>query len=345
MPKKNKNIFLVAGGTGGHLFPAVAVAQRDKTKNFIFVTDKRVEKILKKHKVRYFVISSSKFNKNIFRLILGLFKILYGTFQSVLLIKKYRPDLVVGFGGYTSIPTILAAKIFNVKTLIHEQNAVMGKTNRLLSKISNKTAISFSSTKYAKKDAILTGIPIRVFKRKKMKKDKKRVLVLGGSQGAKIFSHILPKILTGIKEEYLKNLMIVQQTRKEDKTFLESIYNKLNVQCIVKEFFDDVQNEIYNSDIVIARCGASTLAEIEYCRKFSFLFPLPTAMDDHQLENAKQFKKKNDCQIFIQNKIPYSKLRESLKSRIFYKNEIKTNLQESKKISLIKFIDDIIQQT
>lgn len=343
MPKKNKNIFLVAGGTGGHLFPAVAVAQRDKTKNFIFVVDKRVEKILKKYKVKNFVVSSSKFNKNIFRLILAVFKILYGTFQSVLLIKKYRPKLVVGFGGYTSIPTILAAKIFNIQTLIHEQNAVMGKTNRLLSKISNKTAISFNSTKYAKKDAIFTGVPIRVFKKKKIKKDKKRVLVLGGSQGAKIFSQIIPKVLIGIKQEYLKNLMIVQQTRKEDKTILESTYNKLNVKCTVKEFFDDVQNEIYNSDIVIARCGASTLAEIEYCKKFSLLFPLPTAMDDHQLENAKQFKKKNDCQIYNQNNIPYSKLRELLKSQLFYKNEVKTNLQESKKISLIKFIDDIIQ--
>ena len=343
MPKKNKNIFLVAGGTGGHLFPAVAVAQRDKTKNFIFVVDKRVEKILKKYKVKNFVVSSSKFNKNIFRLILAVFKILYGTFQSVLLIKKYKPKLVVGFGGYTSIPTILAAKIFNIQTLIHEQNAIMGKTNRLLSKISNKTAISFNSTKYAKKDAIFTGVPIRVFKKKKIKKDKKRVLVLGGSQGAKIFSQIIPKVLIGIKQEYLKNLMIVQQTRKEDKTILESTYNKLNVKCTVKEFFDDVQNEIYNSDIVIARCGASTLAEIEYCKKFSLLFPLPTAMDDHQLENAKQFKKKNDCQIYNQNNIPYSKLRELLKSQLFYKNEIKTNLQESKKISLIKFIDDIIQ--
>ena len=315
-----------------------------KQKNFIFVIDKRVEKILKKYKVKNFVVSSSKFNKNIFRLILGVFKILYGTFQSVLLIKKYRPKLVVGFGGYTSIPTILAAKIFNIQTLIKlKQNAVMGKTNRLLSKISNKTAISFNSTKYAKKDAIFTGVPIRVFKKKKIKKDKKRVLVLGGSQGAKIFSQIIPKVLIGIKQEYLKNLMIVQQTRKEDKTILESTYNKLNVKCTVKEFFDDVQNEIYNSDIVIARCGASTLAEIEYCKKFSLLFPLPTAMDNHQFENAKQFKKKNDCQIYNQNNIPYSKLRELLKSQLFYKNEIKTNLQESKKISLIKFIDDIIQ--
>ena len=93
------------------------------------------------------------------------------------------------------------------------------------------------------------------------------------------------------------------------------------MQCIIKEFFDDVQNEIYNSDIVIARCGASTLAEIECCKKFSFLFPLPTAMDNHQLENAKQFKKKNDCQIFNQNKISYSKLRESFKFQIFREKE------------------------
>ena len=166
--------------------------------------------------------------------------------------------------------------------------------------------------------------------------------MLGGSQGANVFSQVIPKILTGIKKEYLKDLMIIQQTRKEDKIFLESIYNKLNVECTLKEFFDDAQNEIYNSDIVFARCGSSTLAEIEYCRKFSFLFPLPTAMDNHQLENAKQFKKRNNCQIFSQNNIPYSRLRDSLKSKIIYKNKLKKNL-ESKKKSLIKVIDDIVQ--
>lgn len=344
MPKKNKNVFLVAGGTGGHLFPAIAIAQRDKTKNFIFIVDERVEKILKKYRVKYFVVSSSKLSKNFFYLISDVFKILNGIVQSFFLIKKYKPNLVVGFGGYTCIPTMLTAKIFNVQTLIHEQNAVMGRTNRFLSNISNKTAISFSKTKYAKQNSIFTGIPIRVFKKKKVKRDKKRILVLGGSQGAKVFSKVIPKILTGINKKYLKDLMIIQQTRKEDKIFLESIYNKLNVKCTIKEFFDDAQNEIYNSDIVFARCGSSTLAEIEYCKKFSFLLPLPTALDNHQMENAKQFKKKNNCTILNQNKIPYESLRESLKHHTLNKDVIKNNLKESKKKSLIKVIDDMIQK-
>lgn len=167
MQKINNKVFLVAGGTGGHLFPAVAIAQRDKTKEYIFLIDSRVEKIIQKFNFKYFLISSSRLEKNFLKIPFFLFKILTGFLQSISLIYKFKPTLIVGFGGYTSIPTILAAKFFNIKTLIHEQNALMGRTNRILSKLCYATAISFKTTQFAKINSYFTGIPVRPFKKKK----------------------------------------------------------------------------------------------------------------------------------------------------------------------------------
>ena len=163
----NKIIFLVAGGTGGHLFPAIAVSKFFKKSQLHFLVDKRTEKILLNNNIRYHLISSSKLEKNIFKVIISFFKIFYGFIYSIYLIVKFKPALVVGFGGYTSIPTLVAAKILNKKILIHEQNSVMGKTNRFLSKISNKTAITYKNTVFADTSAIFSGIPIRELKVKK----------------------------------------------------------------------------------------------------------------------------------------------------------------------------------
>ena len=125
--------------------------------------------------------------------------------------------MIVGFGGYTSIPTILAAKFFNIKTLIHEQNALMGRTNRILSKLCYATAISFKTTQFAKINSYFTGIPVRPFKKEKVKKNKKKILIVGGSQGAKIFSKIIPKILLQMPQNIKKKIIIIQQVRHEDK--------------------------------------------------------------------------------------------------------------------------------
>jgi len=136
----NKKVFLVAGGTGGHLFPALALAQSLKLIDFIFLVDKRTEKFLKNKKFKYYVIPASHIHKNIILMLFNSLKIIHGILRSMILILIKKPDLVVGFGGYTSIPCLLAAKLLGKKILIHEQNSVMGKTNRVLSKISDKVA-------------------------------------------------------------------------------------------------------------------------------------------------------------------------------------------------------------
>ena len=153
-------VFLIAGGSGGHLFPAISLTEADKTFDYYFLIDDRIEKIIKKKKLKYFKIFSSSLKINLF-LPIKLTKIIWGFLQSIFIFMKYKPNVVVGFGGYTSIPSILAAKILNIKIIIHEQNAVMGKTNRLLSHLTKNIALTFKNTKYAKHYSIHTGIPIR----------------------------------------------------------------------------------------------------------------------------------------------------------------------------------------
>ena len=345
MQKINNKVFLVAGGTGGHLFPAVAIAQRDKTKEYIFLIDSRVEKIIQKFNFKYFLISSSRLEKNFLKIPFFLFKILTGFLQSISLIYKFKPTLIVGFGGYTSIPTILAAKFFNIKTLIHEQNALMGRTNRILSKLCYATAISFKTTQFAKINSYFTGIPVRPFKKEKVKKNKKKILIVGGSQGAKIFSKIIPKILLQIPQNIKKKIIIIQQVRLEDKKSLHLKYKRMKVDFVLESFFTDLQNQIYNSDLVFARCGSSTLAEINDCSKSSFLFPLPNSMDNHQYMNALEFKKYNDCEIFDETNIDYSDISNKLEKEIKKSKKRIIKVKREKKISLIDLINDIIKRS
>ena len=160
-----------------------------------------------------------------------LVKIILGFLQSLLLFIKHKPKIVVGFGGYTSIPSILAAKILKIKILIHEQNAVMGKTNRLLSYLTKNIALTFKNTKYAKNCSIHTGIPVRPKKKANSKSKLKRIFVVGGSQGAKIFSKLVPKLIENLSSRSKKKLIVVQQVRKEDMelTINSNSINKLEL--------------------------------------------------------------------------------------------------------------------
>ncbi len=156
---RNK-VFLIAGGSGGHLFPAISLTETDKTFDYYFLIDDRIEQIIKRKKLKYFKIFSSALKINPL-LPIKLAKIFFGFLQSVLIFLKHKPQIVVGFGGYTSIPSILAAKILKIKIIIHEQNAVMGKTNRLLSYFTKNIALTFKKTKFAKHCSTHTGIPVR----------------------------------------------------------------------------------------------------------------------------------------------------------------------------------------
>ena len=342
----NKIIFFVAGGTGGHLFPALAVARYFKKSQLHFLVDRRVETFLSEENFKYHIISSSKLEKSVFKIVISILKIFYGFIYSFYLIIKFKPSLVVGFGGYTSIPPILAAKILNKKILIHEQNSVMGKTNRFLSKISTKIAITYKKTIFADKSAIFSGIPIRELKVKKnnYKNNKKTILIIGGSQGAKVFSEIIKKILLRFDKGILKKIFVVHQVRKEDLKNMEKFYKSLNIKFKLQNFFKDIYDEINNSDLVITRCGASSLAEIEFFKKFCILIPLPSSANNHQYYNAVEFRKTNNCAIVDQSNINNENLVKIIKLNLFenIKNK-KTQEIKTKKTSLVNIINDMLK--
>ncbi len=336
----SKNIFLVAGGTGGHLFPAIATSQKKSEFKYIFIVDKRVKNYLKKTKAIHHTVWSEKLSKNPINLLRTFFIILVGFLQSIFFLIKYKPCLIVGFGGYTSIPTILAGKLLGKKILLHEQNAVMGRTNRFLSLFCNKIALTFKKTKFAHKKSIYSGIPLR--KEKILEPSKQKVLlVIGGSQGASIFSKVIPKVIEHIKSKDRKKIHFLLQVRIEDINDLSRRLKELQVKFKLHPFIENIQSEINNSFIVISRCGSSSLAEIERFKKYSILLPLPTAIDNHQYLNAKQFKLNNQCEIFDQDNLDYKKIAKLISQTLNKKNKSKKP-EIIKKISLNQIINDML---
>ena len=339
---RNK-VFLIAGGSGGHLFPAISLTETDKTFDYYFFIDHRIEKIVRRKKLKYFKIFSSTIKINPLLPIM-LAKIILGFLQSLFIFIKHKPNIVVAFGGYTSIPPILAAKILKIKILIHEQNAVMGKTNRLLSYLTKNIAITFKNTKYAKNCSIHTGIPVRPKKTTSSKSKLKRIFVVGGSQGAKIFSKLIPKLIKNFSSSAKKKLIVVQQVREEDIELTINSYKKMKIKSIIENFFDDIYDQFNKADLIISRCGSSTLAEIELHNKFSVLFPLPSSTNNHQYYNAVEFKKNNQCLICDERRLNLKKISMEVEKIVFKKklHKIESSRKLNRKISLLNFIKKII---
>ena len=316
-------VFLVAGGSGGHLFPALSVLDQLKGYETLILTDQRTEQYLKKLGVKHRKIITAKIQINLF-LIFNLIKLFFSILDNIAIILKRKPDIIIGFGGYSSIPTLVAAKILKKKIIIHEQNAVMGKTNRILSKIADIVAITFPKTKFAPNNAIYTGIPLR--RKKKIanfKTKKKRIFIVGGSQGAKVFSTIIPESLKKLNKSLLKKLIVIQQARDDDQMEIKKKYQILKVEHKIEKFFYNIYEEYYNADLIICRCGASTLAEIGTFSKPCLLFPLPTSMNNHQYYNAKEFEKSNRCFIFDENNLSAELLSKKIEKLIFLEKQKK----------------------
>ena len=316
-----KKIFLITGGSGGHFFPALSLYKSDEKKlfDYFFLVDDRVEKLAKNNSCKFENVLTPRFTGSIKQFMTNLFGIILSIIKTIFLFIKKRPNLVVGFGGYTSIFPITLAKILGIKTLIHEQNAILGKANRFLSKIGTIVAITFKKTKYSPLNSKFTGIPVRKKINVKKTTKKKILLIVGGSQGAAVFADVVPEILKLFDKKFKKEILVIQQVRNEDYNKVKKKYQQLNINFILKNFFKNIYNNISISDVVISRCGSSTLAEIELFKKFAILFPLPSSMDNHQKLNAKEFKKKNECLIVNEKNINYSYIAKVLQNKFFEK--------------------------
>jgi len=294
-------IALAAGGTGGHIFPAEALAEelRALGHRVILITDKRFDGYkgvlegLERHIVR-----AGTFKRGFASKISTVTDIMVGTFQACRLLRRLRPQAVVGFGGYPSFPTMYAASLLRIPTVIHEQNSVLGRANRLLVKRVHTIATTFPDThfigdEYASK-IVLTGNPVRGVIRAlheipypELSQDGNiRILVTGGSQGASIFSQIIPAAIAALPGAMRARIRIDQQCREADLEATRAAYAQMNVSADLSSFFTDIPARLAGAHLVIARAGASTIAELTAAGRPSILVPLPTAMDNHQYYNA-----------------------------------------------------------
>ncbi len=294
-------IVLGAGGTGGHIFPAEALAEELNSHGYrvVLITDKRGREykgIL--GSLERYTIRAGTFGRGFTGKISAVTDIAVGIFQARRLLKKIKPDVVVGFGGYPSFPTVYAASGMGIPTVIHEQNSVLGRANRLLTKRTTKIATTFPDTRFIdepyKSKTVLTGNPVRAAIRAlhaipypELSHDGNiHILVTGGSQGAAIFSQIVPAAIAALPGTLRSRIRVDQQCRPEDLETTRIAYAQMNISADVSAFFTDIPARLASAHLVIARAGASTIAELTAAGRPSILVPLPTSMDNHQYYNA-----------------------------------------------------------
>ena len=297
-----RTILLAAGGTGGHLFPAAALAQELARRGFAveLATDERAEKYGSDFPARavYRIPSATFTSRSPLAVTKTLGRLGSGFLRARRLLEMVQPLVVVGFGGYPTLPPIMAARSLGIPTMIHEQNAVMGRANRLLSRFADAVALSFSPTKRLRRSAEaraqLTGNPVRdtvlsyrnVAYTPPESAGRLLLLIFGGSQGAHFFSELLPAALEMMPSPFRWRLTVVQQVRPEDLVAVREAYKEANIAAHLAPFFRDLPERIANAHLVIARAGASTVAELTAIGRPGLLVPLPHALDNDQLENA-----------------------------------------------------------
>ncbi len=300
-----KKIIIATGGTGGHVFPAYSLA-----KHFIsnkidveIISDKRGIKYLKNyHDLKITQISSATiFKKNILQKLFSSIIIFYSIFRSFIFLLFFKPNLVFGMGGYSSFPICVAAKILKIPFIIYENNLYIGKANSYLLPFANKIFVSHKElegiSKKHKKKIIEIGNIIRkeIFNLQSRKDsnhndNELKILVLGGSQAAKIFAEKLPEIFKKCKENKIV-LKIYQQCLPEQNEFLISFYKNLNIHFETFNFSNNILEYFVKTDLAITRSGSSMLAELINAKIPFISVPLPTSAEDHQLKNATYYEK------------------------------------------------------
>ena len=297
----SQRILLAAGGTGGHLFPAEALAGALLGRGFSvdLVTDERGTGFAGKlasvpvHRIA----SGGIAGKGVASRARNSLRLMLGVFQSRNLLKRLKPSVAVGFGGYPSLPPILAAQWGRIRTVVHEQNAVAGRANRLLMKRANRVALSFDAVRHTEQLAagkkIVTGNPVRAAisaigsYTAPAVDGPLHLLVFGGSQGARVFGRVTPPAIALLPEELRRRLKLVQQVRREDVETVTRSYREMGLDAELNPFFKDMPARYEWAHLVICRSGASSVAEIEASGRPALMIPLPNSIDDHQRANAR----------------------------------------------------------
>lgn len=299
-----RSIMLAAGGTGGHLFPAFALAEELRRRNIVvdLMTDMRGDRYGGGFPARtvYQVPSATLASRSPADIAKTMLTLARGTKAAFSILGQVRPAAVIGFGGYPTYPPLVAARLRGIPTAIHEQNAVLGRANKLLAKRVTAIATSFERTKFLDgtlaQKVVLTGNPVRQAVMDAAARAYEapaaggviRILIFGGSQGARFFSDTVPLALFALPDQIRSRLRVVQQAREEDIDRVKEAYSEANISAEIAPFFADLPARMAAAHLVIGRAGASTVAELTVMGRPSILVPLPHALDNDQLNNARR---------------------------------------------------------
>ena len=323
-----KKVLISTGGSGGHVVPATILYEHLKDQfNVLITCDKRGVKFLKEDNYNLSIFNVAPISKNIFLLPIQLFLILILIGKSILFLKKNKIDIMLSTGGYMSLPLCVASKILNIKLFLFEPNMVLGRTNNFFinhcEKIFCYTGnIKNFPNKFKNKISIIPALLRKKFyendKTKNTNEDVS-LLVIGGSQGAKIFDTLIKNSIIKLSKKY--KLKIYQQVNLKNFENLQKSYQDNNIECELFDFNDDVSTFMKKSNICITRAGASTLAELVFLNLPHIAIPLPTAKDNHQFENAIFYNKIGCNWILNQNEIDERSVTNKLSDIIMKKDE------------------------
>ena len=308
-------IIIATGGTGGHVIPAYSLAKDLIKKNFDvkIITDSRGLVFLEKFKDVKLIInnSSTVYGKNILKILFSSIRIIISVINSLIILFRIKPFLIFGMGGYASFPVCIAAKLLKIPFIIYENNLLIGKSNKYLLPLATKILISYDeieglSEKFKNKivrtgnilrEEILNFIP----KSSKFNNNLK-ILVLGGSQAAKVFGEVLPTVFEKCKQQGI-DLEIIQQCIKSQNDYLAMFYKKIGIKFELFNFTNEIVSYYAKADLVITRSGSSVTAELINCKIPFISIPYPFSADSHQEKNANYLEKKGYCFLIRENEI------------------------------------------
>ncbi len=297
---KDMRVLLAAGGTGGHLFPAEALAHAlvARGARVELATDSRASKYGAEFPAgaMHAIPSATPRGGGFVARAGALATLGRGVLASLALLRRVKPDVVVGFGGYPTVPPLFAASLLRIPTLLHEQNAVMGKANRFLAGRVTRIATGFplaGAARAALDKSVVTGNPLRPAVLKAaawpypgFEDGRLHVLVTGGSQGARVMSDVVPAAIAALDPQERARIALVQQARGEDEARVKDVFARIGFSAEVAPFFKDLPRRIADAHLVVARSGASTVSEIAAIGRPAILVPFPFALDADQAANA-----------------------------------------------------------
>jgi UDP-N-acetylglucosamine--N-acetylmuramyl-(pentapeptide) pyrophosphoryl-undecaprenol N-acetylglucosamine transferase len=352
-----RKVFLVGGGTGGHLFPAISIAQELEGRGFAtcLVTDVRCQRYLPTDlKIQTIVLNLASMGSGLLQKIKALFSIAISTIVMLKVFWAERPSLLVAFGGYPSLPVLIAAMVFRTPIVLHEQNCFMGKVNKLFCSRAKLIALNFAKTfnlpENSQDKTVVVGNPVREqIKLCNLIKDFAQVpftiLIVGGSQGAVVFDELVPSAIKILRTSISTPIKIVQQSAKKNHERIAQIYKELGIDYELSDFFKNMPELYGQSSLAICRSGASTIAELIYLGLPSILVPLPTSAANHQFYNAKALLEQGAAIYFIQKYLTPQILADEIKRFVLNTDalqDMRNNLLGMRVDSAKIFTDHII---